>query len=99
LASPDGPPPPVSNPITGTWRNSFGDKDQKGKALQKFDRVEELVCDHLFCAAVVAIGILSGRLACGNGNEKTLVLQWTKEKSKARKNELGNCGKSSITER
>ncbi|KAH0815956.1 hypothetical protein GEV33_006834 [Tenebrio molitor] len=35
----------VSNPITGTWRNSFADKDQKGRALQKFDRVEELVCD------------------------------------------------------
>jgi hypothetical protein len=47
MASPDGPPPPVSNPITGTWRNSFADKDQKGRALQKFDRVEELVCDHL----------------------------------------------------
>jgi hypothetical protein len=44
MASPDGPPPPVSNPITGTWRNSFADKDQKGRALQKFDRVE-LVCD------------------------------------------------------
>jgi hypothetical protein len=39
-----------------------------------------------FCAAV--IGILSGRLACGNGNEKTLVLQWTNKKSKARKNKL-----------
>jgi hypothetical protein len=47
MASPDGPPPPVSNPITGTWRNSFADKDQKGRALQKFDRVEELVCDHV----------------------------------------------------
>jgi hypothetical protein len=46
MASPDGPPPPVSNPITGTWRNSFADKDQKGRVLQKFDRVEELVCDH-----------------------------------------------------
>jgi hypothetical protein len=45
MASPDGPPPPVSNPITGTWRNSFADKDQKGRALQKFDRLEELVCD------------------------------------------------------
>jgi hypothetical protein len=45
MASPDGPPPPVCNPITGTWRNSFADKDQKGRALQKFDRVEELVCD------------------------------------------------------
>jgi hypothetical protein len=45
MASPDGPPPPVSNPITGTWRNSFADKVQKGRALQKFDRVEELVCD------------------------------------------------------
>jgi hypothetical protein len=43
---------------------------------------------NLFCAAVVAIGILSGRLACGNGNEKTLVLQWTNKKSKARKNKL-----------
>jgi hypothetical protein len=41
-----------------------------------------------FCAAVVAIGILSGRLACGNGNEKTLVLQWTNKKFKARKNKL-----------
>jgi hypothetical protein len=38
MASPGGPPPPVSNPITGTWRNSFADKDQKGRALQKFDR-------------------------------------------------------------
>jgi hypothetical protein len=45
MASPDGPPPPVFNPITGTWRNSFPDKDQKGRALQKFDRMEELVCD------------------------------------------------------
>jgi hypothetical protein len=45
MAGPGGPPPPVSNPITGTWRNSFADKDQKGRALQKFDRVEELVCD------------------------------------------------------
>jgi hypothetical protein len=45
MASPDGRPPPVSNPITGTWRNSFADKDQKGRALQKLDRVEELVCD------------------------------------------------------
>jgi hypothetical protein len=42
----------------------------------------------IFYAAVVAIGILSGRLACGNGNEKTLVLQWTNKKSKARKNKL-----------
>jgi hypothetical protein len=43
----------------------------------------------IFCAAVVAIGILSGRLACGNGNEKkSLVLQWTNKKSKARKNKL-----------
>jgi hypothetical protein len=42
----------------------------------------------IFCAAVVAIGILSGRLACGNGNEKTLVLQWTNKKSKARKDKL-----------
>jgi hypothetical protein len=42
----------------------------------------------IFCAVVVAIGILSGRLACGNGNEKTLVLQWTNKKSKARKNKL-----------
>jgi hypothetical protein len=41
-----------------------------------------------FCTAVVAIGILSGRLACDNGNEKTLVLQWTNKKSKARKNKL-----------
>jgi hypothetical protein len=48
MASPDGPPPPVSNPITGTWRNSFADKDQKGRALQKFDRVEELVCDRIY---------------------------------------------------
>jgi hypothetical protein len=44
--------------------------------------------DTIFYAAVVAIGILSGRLACGNGNEKTLVLQWTNKKSKARKNKL-----------
>jgi hypothetical protein len=29
----------------GTWRNSFADKDQKGRDLQKFDRVEELICD------------------------------------------------------
>jgi hypothetical protein len=43
---------------------------------------------YIFCATVVAIGILSGRLACGNGNEKTLVLQWTNKKSKARKNKL-----------
>jgi hypothetical protein len=42
----------------------------------------------IFCAAVVAIGVLSGRLAYGNGNEKTLVLQWTNKKSKARKNKL-----------
>jgi hypothetical protein len=48
MASPDGKPPPVSNPITGTWRYSFADKDQKGRALQKFDRVEELVCDHYY---------------------------------------------------
>jgi hypothetical protein len=41
-----------------------------------------------FCAAVVAVGILSGRLTCGNGNEKTLVLQWTNKKSKERKNKL-----------
>jgi hypothetical protein len=47
MASPDGPPPPVSNPITGTWRNSFADKDQKDRVLQKFDCVEELVCDHM----------------------------------------------------
>jgi hypothetical protein len=47
MASPDGPSPPVSNPITGTWRNSFADKDEKGRALQKFDRVEELVYDRL----------------------------------------------------
>jgi hypothetical protein len=33
MASPDGPPPPVSNPITGTWRNSFADKDQKDRVL------------------------------------------------------------------
>jgi hypothetical protein len=44
MASPDGPPPPVTNPITGTWRNSFADKDQKGIALQKFDRVQEFLC-------------------------------------------------------
>jgi hypothetical protein len=37
---------------------------------------------------IARIGILSGRLACGNGNEKTLVLQWTNKKSKARKNKL-----------
>ncbi|KAJ3621552.1 hypothetical protein MTP99_003669 [Tenebrio molitor] len=45
MASPNGPPLPVSNPITGTWRNSFADKDKKGRDLQKFDRVEELSCD------------------------------------------------------
>jgi hypothetical protein len=45
-------------------------------------------CKNIFCAAVVAIGILSRGLACGNGNEKTLVLQWTNKKSKARKNKL-----------
>jgi hypothetical protein len=46
MVSPDGPPPPpVSNPIAGTWRNSFADKDQKGRDLQKFDRVEEVICD------------------------------------------------------
>jgi hypothetical protein len=33
------------------------------------------VPEDIFCAAAVAIGILSGRLACGNGNDKTLVLQ------------------------
>jgi hypothetical protein len=33
MASPDGPPPPVSNPITGTWRNSFADKDKKDRVL------------------------------------------------------------------
>jgi hypothetical protein len=43
MVSPGGPP--VSNPITGAWRNSFADKGQKGRDLQKFDRVEELVCD------------------------------------------------------
>jgi hypothetical protein len=47
MASPDRPPPPVSNPITGTWRNSFADKDQKGRDLQKFDRVEELIGDRV----------------------------------------------------
>jgi hypothetical protein len=41
MVSPDGPP--VSNPITDTWRNSFADKGQKGRDLQKFDRVEELI--------------------------------------------------------
>jgi hypothetical protein len=55
MVSPDGPPPPVSNPITGTWRNSFADKDQKGRDLQKFDRVEELICDHLLLTAVVLV--------------------------------------------
>jgi hypothetical protein len=45
-------------------------------------------CKKVFCAAVIATGILSGQLACGNGNEKTLVLQWTNKKSKARKNKL-----------
>jgi hypothetical protein len=53
----------------------------------------------IFCAAVVAIGILSGRLACGNGNEKTLVLQWTNKKSKARKNKLIVANQVCITER
>jgi hypothetical protein len=42
MASPDGPPPLVSNPITGT---SFADTDQKGRGLEKFYRVEELICD------------------------------------------------------
>jgi hypothetical protein len=37
--------PPVANPIAGTWRNSFADEGQKGRDLQKFDRVEELICD------------------------------------------------------
>jgi hypothetical protein len=45
MASPDGPPPPTSNPITGTWRNKFVDKDKKGRDLQTFYRVEELICD------------------------------------------------------
>jgi hypothetical protein len=47
MASPDGPPPPpVSNPITGTWRNSFADKDQKGRALQKWagDDCADMTC-------------------------------------------------------
>jgi hypothetical protein len=34
--------------ITGTWRNSFADKDQKGRDLQKFDRVEELICGAVY---------------------------------------------------
>jgi hypothetical protein len=34
--------------ITGTWRNSFADKNQKDRDLQKFDRVEELICDRFF---------------------------------------------------
>jgi hypothetical protein len=46
IISPDRPP--VSNPITGTWRNSFADKGQKGRDLQKCDRVEELICDRYF---------------------------------------------------
>jgi hypothetical protein len=41
MVSPDGPP--VCNPITGTWRNSFADKGQKGRDLEKFDRMEELI--------------------------------------------------------
>jgi hypothetical protein len=49
-----------------------------------FTNTYEQICSY-FCAAVIAIGILSGRLACGNGNEKTLVLQWTNKKSKAKK--------------
>jgi hypothetical protein len=48
MASPDGPSPPVSNPITDTWRNSFAAKDQKGRDLQKFDRVKELICHRFF---------------------------------------------------
>jgi hypothetical protein len=39
MVSPDGPP--VSNPISGTWRNSFADKGQKGRDLQKFESVED----------------------------------------------------------
>jgi hypothetical protein len=30
-----------------TWRNSFADKGQKGRDLQKFDRVEELISDQI----------------------------------------------------
>jgi hypothetical protein len=56
MASPDGPPPPVSNPITGTWRNSFADKDQKGRDLQKFDRVEELICNRFFDGVIYDFG-------------------------------------------
>jgi hypothetical protein len=44
--------------------------------------------EKIFLCCRSCIGILSGRLACGNGNEKTLVLQWTNKKSKARKNKL-----------
>jgi hypothetical protein len=58
MARPDGPPPPVSNTITGTWRNSFADKDQKGRALQKFDRVEELVCDQVYNKILIVREVL-----------------------------------------
>jgi hypothetical protein len=62
MVSPDGPP--VSNPITGTWRNSFADKGQKGRDLQKFDRVEELICDlgvtlHSFSRSSTTVKIMS----------------------------------------
>jgi hypothetical protein len=62
MVSPDGPP--VSNPLTGTWRNSFADKGQKGRDLQKFDRVEELICDlgvtlHSFSRSSTTVKIMS----------------------------------------
>jgi hypothetical protein len=70
MASLDGPPPPVSNPITGTWRNSFADKDQKGRDLQKFDGVEELICDlktNAFVASII-LQILINSTICANFN-------------------------------
>jgi hypothetical protein len=60
MVSSDGPP--VSNPITGTWRNSFADKDKKGRDLQQFDRVEELTCDPfstIYCGSVSLKNIVS----------------------------------------
>jgi hypothetical protein len=57
--------PPVSNPIAGTWRNLFADKGQKGRDLQKFDRVEELICDFSIdtqSKVTKAINILLGKM-------------------------------------
>jgi hypothetical protein len=50
--------------------------------------IGQILVETFFLCCRSAIGILSGRLACGKGNEKTLVLQWTNKKSKARKNKL-----------